>query len=131
MKWENIKKIAQQSQHSQTKQKKGQKKSCKGKERKGQLSDTVYREGFHAEKTNKQIEKFELTVGWKMRVFPFHVLHVSKKRQKEGLEMGVLIPHSRPFFASPESRFSFPEKYIKKSNFYKANKCKMYVDPFD
>ena len=45
----------------------------------------------------------------------------------QGLEAGVLILHSRPFFARiphppriqfPEYPFSFSEKYIKKSDFY-------------
>ena len=34
------------------------------------------------------------------------------------------------FHQFPGFRFSFPEKYIKRSNFTKANKCNMCVDPF-
>ena len=51
-------------------------------------------------------------------------------RNVTGSGRGVLIPHSRPFSREsriphvfhqfPESRFSFPQKYIKKSNFYKS-----------
>ena len=41
VKWENIEKIAQQSQHSQKKEKEGQ-KEARGERKKGKLSDNVY-----------------------------------------------------------------------------------------